>query len=74
MKGLTNSVSLQIKRAIHEAIDEQVLPQNQAYLRSSSGKCPKTDGTSRLRDRHIDPKELLTVRSEAVHGMCSPEI
>ena len=64
MNGLVNSVSFQIHRAISEANNEQVLSHIQASVRSGSGQKPKRDGTFRLRDRNIYPKELSTVRSE----------
>ena len=41
MNGLRNSVSLQIQRAISEAIDEQVLPQIQASPRCVPDKFHK---------------------------------
>ena len=41
MNGLMTSVSVQIQRAIHEAINEQVLPQTQASLRSVNGQPPQ---------------------------------
>ena len=39
--GLMNSVSLQIQRAVTEAINEHVLPQIQASLKSGNGLLPQ---------------------------------
>ena len=41
MNGVMNSVSLQIQRAISEAINDLVLPRIQASLRSGSGQMPQ---------------------------------
>ena len=69
MNGLMNSVSIQIQRAISEAINVQVLPQVQASLCLISGKCHKRDGTFRSRDQNTGPKEPLIARSEVVQEM-----
>ena len=41
MNGLMNRVSVQIQKAISGAINEQMLPQIQASLRSGSGQMPQ---------------------------------
>ena len=49
---MMNSVSVQIQRAINDAISSQVLPQIQNALMAGSGHTTfKEDGTFRLRDR-----------------------
>ena len=42
MGDFMTSVSSQIQRAIHEAINEQILPQIQATLRSQQGQVPES--------------------------------
>ena len=76
MNGLINSVTLQIQRAISEAINEQVLPQNQASLMSGSGQMPPKGWNfpTERPEWNLDQKELSTARSEVVHGTSSPII
>ena len=74
MDGLMNSVSLQMQRAISEAINEHVFHKFNPLSGPVPGKChKKRDGMFLQRDRNRDPKELSTARSEIFHGMSSSE-
>ena len=74
MDVLMISVSIQIQRALSEAINEQVLPQIQARLGPISDKSHKSDGTSRPRDRNTDLKKRLIARSKVAQEMRFTEI
>ena len=60
-----NSVSVQIQRAINDAIRHRVLPQIQNALRGGSRK----DRTTRSGDRNVMPKITQTRKSGAVQGV-----
>ena len=67
MNGLLKNVSVQIQRAISEAINEQVLPQIQASLRTGSGR------TTQKGDRNEDPKKLIVRKLGVALEVNSPE-
>ena len=54
MDEMMNSVSVQIQRAINDAICNQVLPQIQNAIMAGSG--PEKDGTFQLRNQEQNPK------------------
>ena len=57
MDEMMNNVSVQIQRAINDAISNQVLPQIQNAITAGSGHMTrKKDGMFRLRDRKQIPK------------------
>ena len=51
MDEMMNKVSVQIQRAINDAISSQVLPQIQNVLMARSGHMTRMDGLFRPRDR-----------------------
>ena len=67
-----NSVSLQMQRAINEAINEQVLPQRQISLRAIAvtfGQQSHCGWIFLVKDRNVNPKILLAGKLEVVLEM-----
>ena len=56
MDKMMNSVSVQIQRAISDAISNQVLPQIQNVIKAGSGQLTKNARNARPRDRKSIPK------------------
>ena len=71
MNGLMNSVSLQIRRAIYEAMNEQFLPQLQASLWAVNGQ--QSHSGRNFPGENVNPKILLAGRLKVVLEMNSSE-
>ena len=56
MDEMMDSVSVQVQRAISDAINNQVLPQIQNALKAGSGHVTQMHGTFRLKDQNILPR------------------
>ena len=62
MGDFTNTVSFQIQRVINEAINDQILPQIQATLRSGQGQVPERRQEIPARRQGFSSEEALNSR------------